>query len=182
MTTSPLRDETCDAPWMSWIGTKGPSTASAIVTAPARDCASVIEHGSDFEPGVVPGATVAVCVNVFEPPSVNAVAALSPIVDRSQVTARPVLAGSVPGVTATLSSVEPPPVTDDGLAEPVPEGFVPVGHCAAVVAELRGAGAPAAKSAPLLSVSVQPPFARKPAEVLERVGAALAPSKKFAPS
>ena len=110
------------------------------------------------------------------------VVALSPMDDRSHVTASPVLVGFVPGVTATLRSVELPAATDDGLAEPVPDGLVPTGQGAAVVDVLRGAGEPAAKSAPLLSVSVQPPFARKPADVLESVGAALAPSKKFAPS
>src|ERR671937_302530 len=47
---------------------------------------------------------------------------------------------------------------------------------------VRGAGAPATKSAPLLSVSWQPPLLRKSAVVFEIVGAAEAPSKKFAPS
>jgi hypothetical protein len=39
-------------------------------------------------------------------------------------------------------------------------------------AVLRGAGAPAVKSAALLSVSVQPPASRKAAVVLLKVGAA----------
>src|SRR5438876_11432629 len=47
---------------------------------------------------------------------------------------------------------------------------------------VRGAGAPAVKSAPLLSVSWQPEFLRESAVVFEIVGAAAAPSKKFAPS
>jgi hypothetical protein len=46
--------------------------------------------------------------------------------------------------------------------------------------EFRGAGVAALKSAPLLSVSVQPPFARNAAVVFESVGAAAGPSKKLA--
>src|SRR5215210_3703372 len=45
--------------------------------------------------------------------------------------------------------------------------------------ELRGFGAPEAKSAALLSVSVAPPRARKAAVVLESVGAPPAPSKQL---
>jgi len=56
----------------------------------------------------------------------------------------------------------------------------PVAHGASGDDVLRGAGAPAAKSAALLSVSVQPPSARKAAVVLLSVGAAPLPSKKFA--
>src|SRR6266545_678215 len=48
--------------------------------------------------------------------------------------------------------------------------------------EFRGAGAAATKSAPLLSVSVQPSAARKAAVAVESVGAGAAPSKKRAPS
>src|SRR3989304_5001689 len=47
-------------------------------------------------------------------------------------------------------------------------------------AVLRGAGAPALKSALLLSVSVQPPEARKTAVVLLGAGVAPLPSKKLA--
>ena len=59
------------------------------------------------------------------------------------------------------------------LRATTPQGFA----CDAV---LRGVGAPAAKSAPLLSVSTQPPLLRRPAVVFESVGAAAAPSKKLA--
>jgi hypothetical protein len=47
---------------------------------------------------------------------------------------------------------------------------------------LRGAGATAVKSAPLLSVSMQPAPLRCADVVFESVGAADVPSKKFAPS
>ena len=49
-------------------------------------------------------------------------------------------------------------------------------------AELRGVGAAAVKSAPLLSVSTQPPPIRNAAVALLSVGAGAAPSKKLAPS
>ena len=43
---------------------------------------------------------------------------------RSALTARPVLAGFVPGVTATVNSVELPASTELGVAAPVPLGLV----------------------------------------------------------
>jgi hypothetical protein len=103
-----------------------------------------------------------------------------PIALRSAVTARPVLAGEDPGVTLTVSSDEPPGSTEEGLAAPVPDGFVvPVqGLSAALV--LRGFGAPAVKSAALLSVSVQLLPARETESVLEGAGVGPAPSKQFA--
>ncbi len=48
------------------------------------------------------------------------------------------------------------------------------------LALLRGAGAPVLKSAPLLSVSVQPAAARNRAVVALAAGAVLAPSLKLA--
>lgn len=43
---------------------------------------------------------------------------------RSAVTAIPVLSGPVPGVTATVSSVDSPASSDAGLAAPTPDGLV----------------------------------------------------------
>ena len=47
-----------------------------------------------------------------------------PMVERSAATARPVLAGFAPGVTFTVRSVESPPRSELGLADPVPDGGV----------------------------------------------------------
>ena len=100
--------------------------------------------------------------------------------ERSAVTVIPLLAGLLPGVTATVSSVVPPTVTDAGSAVPVPVG---AGFRGARVHErggyFRGMGAPVAKSAELLSVSVQPLPARSAAVVLLRTGAG-AVSEQFA--
>src|SRR5581483_256195 len=47
-----------------------------------------------------------------------------PMEVRLPVTAIPVLAGFVPGVTLTVRSVEPPATSRFGLAAPLPEGLV----------------------------------------------------------
>jgi hypothetical protein len=52
--------------------------------------------------------------------------------ERSALTATLLLIGFVPGVTLTVSVVEPPACTVFGLAEPVPVGFVGVGVGVAV--------------------------------------------------
>src|SRR5262245_39592032 len=56
-----------------------------------------------------------------------------------------------------------------------------VPHRFSAEAVLRGLGAPAVKSALLLSVSLQPPLLRESAVVALIVGAGPVPSKKFAP-
>src|SRR5215831_10234318 len=117
---------------MSWIAANGPSTMTLIVVWVVRACASETVHGSDFPPALVPGAIVVENENVlspppaspFEPSSKNACEAGPPIAVRSQSTARPVLAGFVPGVTDTVSSVDPPGRRDCGLDAPVAVGDV----------------------------------------------------------
>src|SRR5258706_332737 len=114
------------------------------------------------------------------PLSANGCVADPPIVVRSAVTIKPVLVGPDPGVTLTVSNDDPPGRTDEGLAAPVPDGFVvPVqGLNAAPV--LRGDGAPVEKSDALLSVSVQPLASRRAAVVFVSAGVAV-PSKQLAP-
>src|SRR5262245_24712131 len=56
-----------------------------------------------------------------------------------------------------------------------------VGQGLSGVSLVLGSGAPATKSAELLSVSWHPAAWRNPAVVLDSVGAGPAPSKKFAP-
>jgi hypothetical protein len=99
----------------------------------------------------------------------------------SAITLSPVLPGFVPGVTATESTTGAPASTDDGVAEPKPVGFVDAAQPNAGADALRGAGAPAVKSAELSSVSVHPLPLRRTAVVFDGAGAGLAPSKKFAP-
>src|SRR5207302_9271470 len=101
---------------------------------------------------------------------------------RSTVTAQLVLTRFAPGVTRTASVTAPPWKTTVGDANPRPDGGVETLHATGGDVVLRGAGEEAVKSATLLSVSVQPPSARKAAVVLESAGAGVAPSKKFAPS
>ncbi len=88
---------------------------------------------------------------------------------RFAVTARPVLTGFAPGATVTVNSVELPACTDP--EDPVPVGLVGAPHELIGDAEFRGLGAPDAKSAPLLSLSLQPLAARRPAVVFVSVGA-----------
>src|SRR5438876_274017 len=110
----------------------GAVTVRPIVAEPPRDWASVMLAGSDFPPVGVAGATVAENENVrspavaspWVPSSYSVWPGAPPIAVRSAVTARPVLVGLAPGVTATVRSVAPPCTTDDGVAAPVPVGFV----------------------------------------------------------
>src|SRR6267378_3000882 len=111
--------------------------------------------------------------------SKNCCVAEPPIADRLPVTARPVLAGLVPGVTVTVSSDEPPGGTAAGLAAPTPEGLLGPPQMLKSSLVLRGLGALAVKSLELLSVSVQPPLFLMSAVVFDRP-AATAPSKQFA--
>jgi hypothetical protein len=58
------------------------------------------------------------------PSSLNRCDVDPPIVPRFPVTVIAVLEGLVPGVTVTTRSAVPPGETDEGLAVPVPVGFV----------------------------------------------------------
>ena len=82
--------------------------------------------------------------------------------------------------TETLASSDTPLAPADGVVVLTAGAWslqLPGGD-----AEVRGAGAAAVKSAPLLSVSTQPLPARNAAVPLLSVGAGAAPSKKLAPS
>src|SRR5829696_3767158 len=113
-----------------------------------------------FIPAVVASETVAPNEKVLSPPVTSPFVPSSkkvwvadpPIVERSPTTVTPVLVGVVPLVTATVSKVLPPAATVFGLAEPIPLGFVEPPHGASGDEVLRGEGAAAVKSAPLLSV------------------------------
>ena len=102
-----------------------------------------------------------------------------PMALRSALTVRPVLDGEEPGVTATVSSDAPPGSTDEGLAAPVPEGFVVPPQGLGGVALLRGSGATLEKSAALLSVLVQS-LAALSAAVVSDGGAVGAASSQLA--
>src|SRR5262249_14483736 len=154
-----------------------------IVAEPLRPCASVIEIGSVFAPGVVVTVTMVENENVLlpavtsplVPSSKKGSVAEPPMLLKSPLTVMPVLVGLAPGVTRTVSNVAPPWTTDAGLAAPFPVGLVvPTGV-------LRGLGAPVTKSALLLSVSCRPLLRRKSAVVFVSVGAAAVPSKHVAP-
>ena len=113
------------------MATLGGSTTSEMGgPEPVRPWASVIVKGSDFGPGGVTGATTARYEKVrsfgvtspFVPLSKKACVADPPIAVRLPLTARPVLGGLVPGVTATVRSVELPAGNEDGFAAPTPVG------------------------------------------------------------
>src|SRR5258706_9557258 len=101
---------------------------------------------------------------------------------RSQETARPVLVGFAPNVTATVSKVASPAKSVSGDAAPTPEGLVGLPQILRDEAVLCGDGVYEIKSVTLLSVSVQPFAKRKASVVLVSAGAAPLPSKQFAPS
>src|SRR5262252_3863933 len=124
-------------------------TVKLIDPLPERDCASDMVKGMVFTPGVVLFATVALKVKVFPLPENDCVGE-PPIDDRSATTAKPVLGGLFPGITFTVSSVESPGNTEDGLALPVPEGFVATTPLAVI--EKSSTAKPS--SAPVASTSV----------------------------
>src|SRR6476646_1936612 len=107
-------------------------TTRVMVADPLRPCASEIEIGKDFVPGVVVTVTTVENENVlfpavtspFVPSSKNGSVAEPPMLLRSPETTMPVLVGLAPGVTSTVSKVVPPWSTDAGLAAPAPLGFV----------------------------------------------------------
>ena len=112
-----------------------PVMVTEILQLPVRTWASVIVAGIVLRPDVVAGATVAwyekilspAIASPFIPSSRKVCDAERPVIDRSAVTARPVLGGVVTGVTVTVRSVMPPGATVLGLAAPTPLGLVDVG-------------------------------------------------------
>src|SRR5215471_5076620 len=111
--------------------------------------------GRLLAPAAVPGSTVAwnekmlspATTSPWVPSSKNDCPAAPPIDVRSPDTVSPVLAGPVPGVTATVSSVDEPAATLLGLAAPIPLGLVEPPQAFGAAELLRGLGTPAAKSA-----------------------------------
>src|SRR5574338_1412376 len=171
--------------------TTGAVIVRAMLVEPVRACASAMLTGSVFAPAVTLAGTVAMYVNVrsaattspWVPSSKKACVDEPPIELRSAVTVSPVLAGFVPGVTATVSVVADSTSTDEGVAVPTPDGLVGVGpppQALNAEAVFRGVGVLAVKSAELMSVSVQPLEMRVADVVPDSVGAAAGPSKKFA--
>ncbi len=85
-------------------------------------------NGKFLAPAVVPTATVAWNVKVLPLPLKDCVAD-PPMAVKLAVTVMPLLAGLVPGVTATVKVVFSPGKTEVGLADPLPDGLVEVGYC-----------------------------------------------------
>ena len=134
-------------------------TVRRIDAAELRPCASAIVTGSVKAPGAVPDGTVTMPENTrspavrspFAPSSASACAAAPPMTVESAVTVIPVLGGTVPGVTATVSSVAPPAKVVAGAAPPTPVGGV--GTPGVMHGEARFCGAPGAMSAKSLALS-----------------------------
>src|SRR5216684_1955919 len=107
-------------------------TVREIEALPVRDCASVMVAGRILAPALVAPGTVASDENTLSPAvrspcvpsSKNCCVAEPPIALRLALTARPVLTGFAPGVTAIVKSEEFPACTVAGLAAPAPAGFV----------------------------------------------------------
>src|SRR5947207_2136541 len=128
-----------------------------------RDCASLIVIGRFTTPyAVVAGSGIAVNENIaWLPSSSNAWARAPPIADKSPVTASPVLAGFVPGVTDTVRTAGLPAKIAGGDAAPLPLGSVGPPTMPCGVREKSSTASPS--SDPVTSKSVQrihnaPPF------------------------
>ena len=166
--------ETCAAPWIAWIGvgvTGGETlneepTSAAIVSGGSSPSRSCTDAAATVKVQLSPGEKSAAgsSENVVGPP--EAASGWAPLVAHAIAKA--------PGSTATgslkttlgLVPVATPVAPAGGVVETTvgaasPGGGPPQG--AGAVPELRGVGAPAAKSAELTSVSTQPPPARRSA-------------------
>src|SRR5436190_2275803 len=119
----------------SWVNgsVSGARTVSAIEKLPLRNSASVTAAANVFRPPPAETGTVAANEKVLSPAvtspcvpsSNNACDDETPIAVRSAVTASPVLAGLVPGVTVAVSSVLPcPRITELGNAVPTADGLL----------------------------------------------------------
>ena len=137
---------------MMWMATAGEGwlTVRGMVAEAVRACASVTVTGRESAPVDVV-VTVGVKEKVPSPLSVKDWVALPPMRLRSPLTVMPVLAGEVAAVTVTVRTVVWPAVTVAGLARPDAVSEPPV----LPKEELRGLGAPVAKSVPLLLVSAE---------------------------
>src|SRR5687768_17289061 len=107
------------------------------------------------------------------------VAACAPLAEQLIENHAPDTLTSSPNAMVTLLFSATAPVPSAGVVDETAGGRS-ASQLRAGVRLLRGVGPAAAKSAPLLSVSVQPPLARNAAVELDNAGAAEAPSKKFA--
>ena len=167
-------------PWIAGIGVK-PSVQASTIENVASKSAAIASGGSaasrsltwaattvTVHDSLPPKSTSGSRVKAVGPPVTTAVCApleVHAIANQAPLTAtgsEKVIVTSVVGSTLDAPEAGEMAATD-GATSPA-----------------SGSGAPAAKSAALLSVSVVPPPARIAAVVLLRVGAAAAPSKKLA--
>src|SRR6266550_6846663 len=106
-----------------------------------------------------------------------ATAGCGPLVEQEIVNQVPVTITGSLNVTEMFAPTATPLAPADGVVRLTAGGWslqFPSGD-----AELRGVGAPAVKSAALLSMSTQPPAARSAADVFMSPGADAEPSKQF---
>ena len=142
-------------------GTGGEVTVSEILPEPDRAWASVTESGSVLAPVVVTAGTMKVKVKTLlpatasplVPSSKNCCVAEPPIIDRSPVTASPVLFGTRPGLTVPVRTTEAPCATAEGFAAPVTVGLD--GAC--TVSEMFAEPMRACASAIVAGIVLRPP-------------------------
>src|SRR5258706_504722 len=178
-------------PWMSWMRVAGaPHTSASAVWKLKTKSAAIVLGGSFASWSSTFAATTVTVhdslgakfasrssVKTVGPPAVGAVCPRdTPQVIENHPTAT--LTGSE-NVTLMLESSATPLAPAIGLVA-VMLGATSAVQMLKADAVLRGAGVPAAKSAPLLSVSAQPPLFRRSAVVFVRAGAAAPSSKLFA--
>src|SRR5690349_608704 len=162
---------------MSWMRTAVASVvklheSSAAMPATWAACTVTVQDS----PG--PKSAAGSSVNVVGPPV--AVAACAPLVAHEIANQSPVTVVAWLNVIVRLESTGTSAAPAAGAREAIAVGPAPP-HVCSGEAVLRGLGAAAAKSAPLPSVSWQPPSRRTAAVVFERAGAGAVPSKKSAP-
>src|SRR6476659_456154 len=159
----PLKGEMCVAPCTSWIGVAAVSVAEAKVTLQLAPCTK---------------SAVGSRLNVVGPP--DTVAACEPLLPHEIENHESCTSTGSLNVTET---VEPTGTSLALFAGTVAEtlGATSALQSCTGEAELRGAGAPAAKSARLLSVSTHPAPLRRSAVVLVSAGVGFVSEQLAAP-
>src|SRR2546428_371379 len=119
-----------------------PPARNSLTKPPTETSSPILTLGADDVNTKMP-SDVASSASV--PSSKKFCDAAPPMAVKVQVTTSPVLVGTVPGVTLTVSSVPPPCGTTLGFAAPTPLGFVEPPQTLNGEAVLRGVGVPALK-------------------------------------
>ena len=182
---SPSYGERCWAPWMSWMRSSRPTVKNE------NERSAAIASGGSFSSWSVTAAawTVVVQRSLRTKSSVGSRVKVvpSPLTDSAWSPLRVQESENAPSAAFTGSEKVISTFASSATSASLPagsvwltDGAVSASQNLRGLAELRGAGAPVAKSAALSSLSWQPSLRRRSAVVFESPGAGPTPSNSFA--